>query len=103
MSPRPLPEPPVGLARSPGSSENIAEKVEDVGGFSPRVGIKKSPRAKPPATLEEAREQSQGCGPLATRPASEPALSSCGGVGGCGARGYDVRGGGGGGGGRQGG
>ena len=58
MSPRSSPEPPVGLARSPGSSENIAEKVEESGGFSPRVGIKKSPRAKPPATLEEAREQS---------------------------------------------
>ena len=28
------------------------------GGFSPRVGIKKSPRSKAPATLEEAREQS---------------------------------------------
>ena len=59
MSPRSSPEPPeVGLARSPGSSENIAEKVEESGGFSPRVGIKKSPRAKAPATLEEAREQS---------------------------------------------
>ena len=58
MSPRSSPEPPVGLARSPGSSENIAEKVEESGGFSPRVGIKKAPRAKPPVTLEEAREQS---------------------------------------------
>ena len=62
MSPRSSPEPPEvvagGLARSPGSSENIAEKVEESGGFSPRVGIKKSPRAKAPATLEEAREQS---------------------------------------------
>jgi len=60
MSPRMSPEPPVGggLERSPGSSENIAEKVEESGGFSPRVGIKKSPRAKAPATLQEAREQS---------------------------------------------
>ena len=68
MSPRSSPEPPVGLARSPGSSENIAEKVEESGGFSPRVGIKKAPRAKPPVTLEEAREQS-GLWTLATRPA----------------------------------
>ena len=41
-----------------GSSDNIAEKVDASGGFSPRVGIKKSPRSKAPATLEEAREQS---------------------------------------------
>ena len=62
MSPRMSPEPPLsvggGLERLHGSSENIAEKVEESGGFSPRVGIKKSPRAKAPATLEEAREQS---------------------------------------------